>query len=76
MAQNLKINILAQDKTKQAFEGIRGKLAGLSRAVFSLRGAFATLGAGLVVKSFVTTGRSIEDLNVILKKLFVLTKDG
>ena len=27
MAQNLKINILAQDKTKQAFNGIRGRLA-------------------------------------------------
>ena len=76
MAQNLKINILAQDKTKQAFEGIRGKLAGLSRAVFSLRGAFATLGAGLVVKSFVTTGRSIEDLNVRLKQLFGSTQEG
>ena len=40
MAQNLKINILAQDKTKQAFNGIRGRLAGLtnfaSRVPFSL----------------------------------------
>ena len=34
-----------------------------------LRGAFATLGAGLVIKSFVSTGRSIEDLNVRLKQL-------
>jgi len=76
MAQNLKINILAQDKTRQAFNGIRGKLAGLQKAVFSLRGAFATLGAGLVVKSFVTTGRSIEDLNVRLKQLFGSTQEG
>ena len=53
MAQNLKINILAQDKTKQAFNGIRGKLSGLTSAVFSLRGAFATIGAGFVIKSFV-----------------------
>ena len=40
MAQNLKINILAQDKTRQAFNGIRGKLAGLRSAVFNLRTAF------------------------------------
>ena len=76
MAQNLKINILAQDKTRQAFNGIRGKLAGLTSAVFSLRGAFATIGAGLVIKSFVSTGRSIEDLNVRLKQLFGSTTEG
>jgi len=76
MAQNLKINILAQDKTKQAFNGIKGKLAGLRGAVFNLRTAFATLGAGLVAKSFVTTGRSIEDLNVRLKQLFGSASEG
>ena len=76
MAQNLKINILAQDKTKQAFNGIKGKLAGLKGAVFNLRTAFATLGAGLVAKSFVTTGRSIEDLNVRLKQLFGSASEG
>ena len=76
MAQNLKINILAQDKTKQAFNGIKGKLAGLRGAVFNLRTAFATLGAGLVAKSFVSTGRSIEDLNVRLKQLFGSASEG
>ena len=76
MAQNLKINILAQDKTRQAFNGIKGKLAGLTSAVFSLRGALAGIGAGLVVKSFVSTGRSIEDLNVRLKQLFGSTQEG
>ena len=29
MAQNLKINILAQDKTKAALNGVRARLAGL-----------------------------------------------
>ena len=76
MAQNLKINILAQDKTKQAFNGIKGRLAGLKNAVFSLKGAFLTLGAGLAVKSFVSTGRSVEDLQVRLKQLFGSTKEG
>jgi len=76
MAQNLKINITAQDKTKQAFGGIRGSLAGLRKAVFSLKGAFVGLGAGLVVRSFVNTGRSIEDLNVRLKQLFGSTQEG
>ena len=45
MAQNLKINILAKDKTKAALNGVRGRLAGLKNAVFSLKGAFVGLGA-------------------------------
>ena len=76
MAQNLKINILAQDKTKAALNGVRARLAGLKNAVFSLKGAFVGLGAGLVVKSFVTTGKSIEDLQVRLKQLFGTQQEG
>ena len=76
MAQNLKINILAQDKTKQAFNGIRGRLDKLKSAVFSVKGALVGIGAGVVVKSFVDTGRSIEDLSVRLKQLFGSTQEG
>jgi len=76
MAQNLKINILAQDKTKQAFNGIRGRLDKLKNAVFSVKGALVGLGGGLVIKSFVNTGKSIEDLQVRLKQLFGSTQEG
>jgi len=76
MAQNLKINILAQDKTKQAFNGIRGRLDKLKSAVFSVKGALVGIGAGVVVKSFIDTGRSIEDLSVRLKQLFGSTQEG
>jgi len=76
MAQNLKINILAQDKTKQAFNGIRSRLDKLKSAVFSVKGALVGIGAGVVVKSFVDTGRSIEDLSVRLKQLFGSTQEG
>jgi hypothetical protein len=37
MAQNLNINITARDRTKQAFNGIRGGLSSLKNAVFSLQ---------------------------------------
>ena len=76
MAQNLKINILAKDKTKAALNGVRGRLAGLKNAVFSLKGAFVGLGAGLVVRSFIKTGREIEDLQVRLKQLFGTQQEG
>jgi len=76
MAQNLKINILAKDKTKAALNGVRGRLAGLKNAVFSLKGAFVGLGAGLVIRSFIKTGREIEDLQVRLKQLFGTQQEG
>ena len=76
MAQNLKINILAQDKTKQAFNGIKGRLAGLKNAIVSVKGALIGIGAGLVVKQFIDVGRSVEDLQVRLKQLFGSTQEG
>ena len=76
MAQNLKINILAQDKTKQAFNGIRGRLAGLKDAVLSVKGALVSVGAALVIKQFVDVGRTVEDLQVRLKQLFGSTQEG
>ena len=76
MAQNLKINILAKDKTKQAFNGIRGRLQKLKDSVISVKGAIVGVGAGLVIKSFVNVGKSVEDLQVRLKQLFGSTQEG
>ena len=76
MAQNLKINITAKDKTQQAFQGVRGKLKGLKDSIFSVQGALVGLGGGLAIRSLVGTGRSIEDLQVRLKQLFGSTQEG
>jgi len=76
MAQNLKINITAQDKTKQALTGVRGRLAGLKRSLISVQGALIAIGGGLAIKAVIGTGRSIEDLNVRLKQLFGSTQEG
>ena len=61
MAQNLKINILAKDKTKQAFNGIKGRLQKLKDSVISVKGAIVGVGAGLVIKSFVPLKSYIPD---------------
>ena len=37
MAQNLVLNILAKDKTKQAFNGIRAGLTKLRDSIFSVQ---------------------------------------
>ncbi len=76
MAQNLKINITAKDKTQQAFQGVKGKLRGLKDSIFSVQGALVGLGGGLAIRSIIGTGRSIEDLQVRLKQLFGSTEEG
>ena len=77
MAQErLQIRLDAVDNTKKAFRGIKSSLGSLKQAVFSLKGAFIGIGAGLVIRSFVKTGQSVEDLQVRLKQLFGSTQEG
>ena len=74
--QKLQIDILANDKSKQAFNKVQGSIAKVKGAVFNLRNAFIGLGAGLVIRSIVNTGIQIENLGVQLKALFGSAKEG
>ena len=56
MAQNLVINILAKDKTKQAFGVLKTRLGVLKQSIFSVQSALVGIGAGLVVRNLVNTG--------------------
>jgi len=76
MAQQLKIDIVAKDKSKQALTGVRGGLDRLKKSVFSLQSAFIGLGAGLAIRSLVNTGKQIEGLQVRLKFLFGTAQEG
>ena len=76
MAQQLKIDIVAKDKSKQALTGVRGGLDRLKKSVFSLQGAFISLGAGLAIRSLINTGKQIEGLQVRLKFLFGTASEG
>ena len=76
MAQQLKIDIVAKDKSKQALQGVRGGLDRLKKSVFSLQNAFIGLGAGLAIRSLVNTGKQIEGLQVRLKFLFGTASEG
>jgi hypothetical protein len=76
MAQQLKIDIVAKDKSKQALTGVRGGLDRLKKSVFSLQGAFIGLGAGLAIRSLINTGKQIEGLQVRLKFLFGTASEG
>ena len=72
----LNIDIVARDKTKQALGRVRSSLSNLKKSIFSVQSAFIGLGAGLVVKNLVSTGRELENLRVRLKFLLKDTNEG
>ena len=74
--QKLNIDIVARDKSKQALNNVQGSLAKLKGAVFNLQSAFVGLGAGLVIRNLVNTGKELENLQVRLKFLLKDTNEG
>nr|BAR38477.1 tape measure protein [uncultured Mediterranean phage uvMED] len=74
--QKLQIDIIAKDLTKRTFGGLQGALGRLKKSVFSLQSAFVGLGAGLVARNLVQTGKDIENLRVRLKFLLKNTQEG
>ena len=76
MAQNLVLNILARDKTRQAFNGIRAGLSNLRAAIFSVQSALIGIGGGLVVRSFINVGREVEELGIRFNFLFGNVEEG
>ena len=74
--QKLLIDIIANDKSKQALNGVQRGLAKVKQSVFNLRNAFIGLGAGVVLKGFVDAGIQVENLSVQLKTLFGSAQEG
>jgi len=76
MTQKLKIDIVAKDMSKRALQGLQGSLGRIKASVFNLRNAFIGLGAGLVIRNLVNTGKNLENLQVKLKFLFGTAEEG
>ena len=76
MAQNLVLNILAKDKTKQAFNGVRAGLTNLRSAVFSVQSAIVGIGGGLAIKSILNVGSTVEQLRLRFAFLFKGVREG
>jgi phage tail tape-measure protein len=74
--QDIKIRILAQDKSKQALSGVRNSLGRVKDAALSVQGALLGIGAGAALKSIITTAAEVESLQVRLKFLTGSTKDA
>ena len=75
-SQKLFIDIVARDKATKALTGLQSGLAKVRGAVFNLKNAFLGLGAGLVVRNLVSTGKEIENLRTRLKFLLKDTTEG
>ena len=75
-SQKLNIDIVAKDRSKKALTGLQGSLSRLKASVFNLRNSFIALGAGLVIRNIINTGKQIENLQVQLKFLFGSAKEG
>jgi len=74
--ERLQIRLDAIDNTKRAFKSIEGSLSRMRQRIFSIQSAFATIGAGLIVKSFVNVGNEVENLGLRFNFLFGNVKEG
>ena len=74
--QKLQIDIIARDKSKQALGMVQKSLGRLRQSVFNLQNAFIGLGAGLVIRNLVNTGKNLENLRTRLKFLLKDTNEG
>ena len=72
--QKLLIDIVAKDKSTQAFNRLQGTLTKVKASVFNLKNAFIGLGAGLVLRGIVNAGMQIEELGVQLEALLEVLK--
>jgi hypothetical protein len=76
MAEQLNIDIIARDKSKQALNSVQGNISKLKNSVFNLRNALIAVGAGAVIKGFFDAGIQVETLGVQLKTLFGSAQEG
>lgn len=77
MALNdLKINIIANDKTKGALSSVQAGLSRLRSSLFSIQSALVTGIGAIAVKSLLDTGRQVEQLNLRFNFLFGNVKEG
>ena len=74
--KKVNIAIIAKDKSKRALNTVRGSLDKLKSSVFNVRNALAGLGAGLVIRNLVNTGKQLENLETRFKFLLKNAEEG
>ena len=74
--KKVNIDIVAKDKSKRALNTVRGSLDKLKSSVFNVKTALGGLGAGLVIRNLVNTGKELENLQVRFKFLLKNAEEG
>ena len=76
MAKQVKIDIVARDKTKRAVGSAKKSLGGLKTFALAASAALATIGVGKAIAGLVRTGKEVENLQVRFKFLFGSAEEG
>ena len=74
--KKVNIDIIAKDKSKRALNNVKGSLDKLKSSVFNVRNALAGLGAGLVIRNLINTGKELENLQTRFKFLLKDANEG
>jgi hypothetical protein len=74
--KKVNIDIIARDKSKRALNNVKGSLDKLKSSVFNVRNALAGLGAGLVIRNLINTGKELENLQTRFKFLLKDANEG
>jgi hypothetical protein len=76
MAKQVKIDIVARDKTKKAIESSKSNLGSLKKFALAASAAIATIGAGRAITGLVNVGKEMESLQIRFKLLFGSAEEG
>lgn len=76
MAKQVKIDIVARDKTKRAIDKSKKGLNGLKTAAIAVSAALATIGAGRAITGLVRVGKEMESLQIRFNLLFGSAEEG
>ena len=74
--KKVNIDIIAKDKSKRALNTVKGNLDKLKSSIFNVRNAFVGLGAGLVIRNLVNTGKELENLETRFRFLLKNAEEG
>lgn len=76
MTKKLNIDIIAKDKSQQAFKKVQNSTEKTKQSILSLKNALVALGAGAAIKSIISTTARFEDLRTSLASVTGSVEQG
>lgn len=76
MTKKLNIDIIAKDKSQQAFKKVQNSTEKTKQSILSLKNALVALGTGAAIKSIISTTARFEDLRTSLASVTGSVEQG